>query len=144
VHWISVVSPPESSATFVPPGWATITPRVVVRHSTQFLEFLAYVFRAACEAAPGAPAIAHIGTSRLMVSEAGERPPRGAFLYVYVEDADATYRRAMERGARCVEKPLDTPYGDRRCMVEDAWGITWQIATHKPGMAPEMTSPDMR
>lgn len=25
------------------------------------------------------------------------------------------------------------PYGDRRCMVEDQWGNTWQIATHLPG-----------
>lgn len=51
-----------------------------------------------------------------------------AFLYVYVADADAVYRRALDAGARCLEQPSEMPYGDRRCMVEDQWGNTWQIA----------------
>ena len=53
-----------------------------------------------------------------------------AFLYVYVDDTDAAYRRAIDAGARSLEEPSDMPYGDRRCMVEDRWGNTWQIATH--------------
>jgi uncharacterized glyoxalase superfamily protein PhnB len=53
-----------------------------------------------------------------------------AFLYVYVEDTGATYLRALEAGATSLEEPFNTPYGDRRCMVEDEWGNTWQIATH--------------
>ncbi|HEY3123564.1 MAG TPA: VOC family protein [Thermoanaerobaculia bacterium] len=53
-----------------------------------------------------------------------------AFLYVYVNDTDATYQRALDSGARSLEKPSDMPYGDRRCMVVDKWGNTWQIATH--------------
>jgi len=65
----------------------------------------------------------------LLISEAGVRNPMAAFLYVYVNDADATYRAAIEAGARSVEEPVDTPYGDRRAMVEDNWGNTWQIAT---------------
>ena len=44
-------------------------------------------------------------------------------------DADATYARALAAGARSLEPPTDMPYGDRRAMVEDAWGNTWQIAT---------------
>jgi uncharacterized glyoxalase superfamily protein PhnB len=64
-----------------------------------------------------------------MISDAGVRDPMGAFLYVYVEDSDMVYRRAVEAGARTLEEPVDTPYGDRRCMVEDEWGNTWQIAT---------------
>jgi len=65
-----------------------------------------------------------------MISDAGVRSPTAAFLYVYVSDTDATYRRAIEAGARSLEPPFDTPYGDRRCMVEDHWGNNWQIATH--------------
>lgn len=38
-------------------------------------------------------------------------------MYVYVPDADETYRRAIAAGADSVEPPLDTPYGDRRAMV---------------------------
>ncbi|HSF14553.1 MAG TPA: VOC family protein [Vicinamibacteria bacterium] len=53
-----------------------------------------------------------------------------AFLYVYVDDADGTYERAIQAGATSLEEPSDVPYGDRRAMVRDAWGNTWQIAAH--------------
>jgi hypothetical protein len=46
-----------------------------------------------------------------------------AFLCVYVNDSDATFRRAIEAGARSIEEPFNTPYGDRRCMGEDEWAI---------------------
>ncbi len=32
--------------------------------------------------------------------------------------------------ALMMEEPAVMPYGDRRAMVEDEWGNTWQIATH--------------
>ena len=66
----------------------------------------------------------------LMISAALDREPMPAFLYVYVEDTDSTYRRALESGATSLESPRDLSYGDRRAMVRDAWGNTWQIATH--------------
>jgi PhnB protein len=72
-----------------------------------------------------------VGDSTIMISSAGPRPAMPAFLYVYVDDADATYRRAMDAGARSLEEPLDTPYGDRRGMVEDRWGNVWQVATFR-------------
>ena len=53
------------------------------------------------------------------------RRPTSAFLYVYVADVDATFQHAVEEGARVIEAPLDTPYGDRRCIVEDPGGNTW-------------------
>jgi uncharacterized glyoxalase superfamily protein PhnB len=61
----------------------------------------------------------------------GLRDPMPAFLYVYVDDTDSTYRRAIAADATSLEEPADMPYGDRRAMVRDAWGNTWQIATHK-------------
>ena len=73
-----------------------------------------------------------IGDSIVMISEAGARRPTTAFLYVYVRDVDRTYRRAIAARARSLEAPIDLPYGDRRCMVKDAWGNTWQIATRLP------------
>src|SRR5260370_37265387 len=67
-----------------------------------------------------------------------------AFLYVYVNDTDGTYRRALDAGARALEAPSVMAYGDRRCMVEDKWGPTWQIATHTatgdPGSAQRWTA----
>jgi uncharacterized glyoxalase superfamily protein PhnB len=62
-----------------------------------------------------------MGDSVVMVSDAGVREPMTAFLYVYVGDVDATYRRALDAGARSLEEPRDVPYGDRRCMVKDRW-----------------------
>ena len=61
----------------------------------------------------------------------GVRSPAG--LYVYVDDVDATYRRALQVGAASIEEPQDVPYGDRRAMVKDPCGNDWQIATHKRG-----------
>ena len=69
-----------------------------------------------------------IGDSMVMASDAGPRRPMTVFPYVYVDDADAAYRRALDAGARSLEQPSDMPYGDRRCMVEDRWGNMCQIA----------------
>jgi PhnB protein len=78
------------------------------------------------------PAEIQIGESIVMVSDGGRRrETMPAFLCVYVEDADQTYRLAVIAGARSVKKPMDTPYGDRRATVLDPWGNTWQIATHR-------------
>jgi len=57
-----------------------------------------------------------------MVSAAGAREVFPAFLYVYVEDADATFQRALDAGAVSLEAVWDTPYGDRRGMMRDPWG----------------------
>ena len=66
-----------------------------------------------------------------MVSGVEFRGPMPAFLYVYVDDVDATYQSALAAGAESLEAPQVVPYGDRRSMVQDAWGNVWQIATRK-------------
>jgi uncharacterized glyoxalase superfamily protein PhnB len=76
------------------------------------------------------PTELRIGESMLMISGSSDRDVMPAFLYVYVEDTDATYRRAVDAGATSIEDPRETPYGDRRAMIRDSWGNTWQIATH--------------
>ena len=116
--------------SFAPEGWHTVTPRIVVHGAEQLVEFLKYVFRATGEYRQALPSEVRIGDSVIMISDAGIRSPMIAFLYVYVEDTDAAYRRAIEAGARSLEEPDLMPYGDRRCMVEDKWDNTWQIATH--------------
>ena len=115
-----------------PPCWHTVTPRVVVRDVPEFLDFLEHVFVARIERKAGAPPIAWIGDSAIMISDTAERRPKGAFLYVYVDDVDAAYQRATLRGARTVEEPFETPYGDRRCTIEDRWDNVWQIAVYRP------------
>jgi PhnB protein len=117
-------------AHYVPEGWPTVVPRIFVDEPEALVAFLRHVFSAAGSFHPERPSELRVGDSMLMVSSSLERGPMPAFLYVYVEDADATHRRALEAGARSLEAPRDLPYGDRRAMVQDAWGNVWQIATH--------------
>jgi PhnB protein len=119
----------EMTTTQAPEGWHTVTPRIVVDDAERLVAFLKQVFDATWDYGDTRPSELRIGDSVVMVSDAGPRAAMTAFLYVYVPGCDVTYRRALEAGARSIEEPFDTPYGDRRCMVEDRWGNTWQIAT---------------
>ena len=120
----------DVSRWFIPEGCHTVTPRIVVHNAEQMVAFIKRVFGATGEYRIDSPSIVQIGDSVLMVSEAGIRNATPSFLYVYVEDTDATFRRALDAGALSREQPSDMPYGDRRGMVEDPWGNTWQIATY--------------
>jgi PhnB protein len=121
----------SSRSHFTPEGWHTVTPRIVVHDAKQLVEFLRQTFRATGDYQPDRPSVMTIGDSVVMISDSGIRSPMSAFLYVYVNDTDMTYRRAIDAGARTLEEPSDMPYGNRRCMVEDKWGNTWQIATYR-------------
>jgi PhnB protein len=110
------------------PGYRSVTPRIVVSDVDAEVAFLRAVFDARGEVVAGRPAELTIGDSMVMVTSAAERELFPAFLYVYVDDADDTYRRAIACGAETMEAPLDTPYGDRRAMVRDPFGNIFQIA----------------
>ena len=58
-------------------------------------------------------------------------------LHLYVDDADATYRRALDAGATSVEPPADKFYGDRSALVSDPSGNLWSIATHIEDVPPD-------
>src|ERR1700694_3854793 len=109
-------------------GFHSVTPRMVVKDVTAEVEFLRAVFGATGEVHADRPAEIRIGDSLVMVSPAGERELFPAFLYVYVDDADSAFRRALAAGAVGLEEPLNTPYGDRRGMVRDPFGNVFQIA----------------
>jgi uncharacterized glyoxalase superfamily protein PhnB len=112
-----------------PVGWHSVTPRIFADRADELVAFVKEVFSATGRYERGAPSEIHIGDSRVMISGTEYRAAMPACLYVYVADADATYRRAIASGATSLEEPIDTPYGDRRAMVEDRWGNIWQIAT---------------
>jgi uncharacterized glyoxalase superfamily protein PhnB len=109
-------------------GFHSVTPRLVVPDVDAQVRFLRAVFEASGDVADGRPAEILIGDSVVMVSAAQERELFPAFLYIYVDDTDVAYRRALAAGAAAIEAPLDTPYGDRRAMVRDPFGNVFQIA----------------
>jgi uncharacterized glyoxalase superfamily protein PhnB len=118
------------AASHVPDGWPTVVPRIFTADAEGLVRFVKDVFEAEGVFHAERPTELRIGDSLLMIAGADARSAMPACLYVYVPDADASYRRAVAHGARSVETPRDMPYGDRRAMVEDDWGNTWQIATH--------------
>ncbi len=72
-----------------------------------------------------------VGTSMIEMGEAsGPYQPLPAMFYLYVEDVDALYQRALSAGAASIHGPADQPYGDRVAAVADPLGHKWYLATH--------------
>jgi uncharacterized glyoxalase superfamily protein PhnB len=101
---------------------------VVVEDLAGLVGFLQEVFGATGVVEPGRPAELLIGDSLIMVSSSAEREFFPAFLYVYVDDAAAVYRKALEAGATSIEEPVAAPYGDLRAMFRDPYGNVFQVA----------------
>jgi PhnB protein len=67
-----------------------------------------------------------------MMGEAGgERQPMPSAIYLYVNDTDTIYKRALQAGATSLMEPADQFYGDRSAGVKDPSGNYWWIATHQ-------------
>ena len=124
----------------IPEGWHSVTPRLVVHDVARLVEFLMEAFGAKGDFRTDVPSVIRIGDSVVMVSSVGPRDAMPAFLYLYVDDVDTTYQRALEAGAVSLEEPNDVPYGDRRGMVQDPCGNIWQIATHKEDVAMDISA----
>jgi len=80
------------------------------------------------------PTLLQIGDSLLWI-EAGDLPegirPWVGSVYVYVQDVDAVYQRALERGARSISAPDDKPYDERQAGFTDVANNTWWVSTYK-------------
>ena len=108
------------------------------------MDFLKQAFGAVldtCVKGPGG-AVMHaqvkIGDSFIMLGEVqGDFKAMPSSLYLYVEDTDATYGKAIEAGATSVKEPEDQFYGDRNAGVKDTQGNLWWIATHIEDVSPE-------
>jgi PhnB protein len=67
-----------------------------------------------------------VADSLVMVAETPSgRPVFNGMIHLYVPDADAAFRRALDAGGTTVRGPTDAPDGDRRGGVKDAWGNEW-------------------
>jgi PhnB protein len=58
-------------------------------------------------------------------------------LHLYVEDADATFERAVQAGAKSLRPMEDRFYGDRSGQFEDPYGHRWNVATHVEDVSEE-------
>ncbi len=76
---------------------------------------------------------ARIGDSVVVLEIGGQAPGDAtcASIYVYVEDVDTTYQRALERGAISIAEPQEKPYSERQAGVKDSFGNVWWISTFK-------------
>ena len=116
--------------------YRTVTPYLVVLDADAELAFLKSAFggtEANCQRNPD-NTVMHaeikIGDSLVMLGQAGGSwKPRTAALYLWVDDVDATYSRALKAGATSESQPEDKPYGHRNAGVVDKNGITWWIAS---------------
>jgi PhnB protein len=75
---------------------------------------------------------AKIGDSMIVMEVCDPPHPHGtiASIYVYVEDVDASYERAIAAGAISVAAPADKPYQERSAGVKDSFGNIWWISTY--------------
>lgn len=75
-----------------------------------------------------------IGDSVIELGEArSEDQPMPSAIYLYVEDVDETYERALKAGGESVLSPTDQPYGDRNAWVKDPFNNIWYLATYFGG-----------
>ena len=59
---------------------------------------------------------------------------------VYVDDVDAAFKRALQKGAKELQAVEDRFYGDRSGQIEDPFGHRWDLSTHVEDVAPEEMS----
>ena len=122
----------------VPEGFRTVNTYLTVPGIARLIDFLKQAFgaeeighRHMDPAGRVMHAEAKIGDTIVMMGEpVGPWPAKPCNLYVYVEDVDKVYQKAVEAGAKSLDTPKDQFYGDRSCGVEDPSGNTWWIATH--------------
>lgn len=122
----------------IPDGYQTVIPYLLVDRAAELTTFLSSAFdakvRQRLERADGS--VMHvelqIGDSIVMIGEpVAEFGPMPSSIYLYVEDCDAVYRRALEAGAASVMPPTDMPHaGERYGGVQDPSGNLWWVATH--------------
>lgn len=138
----------------IPDSYRRVTPCLTIQGAAKAIEFYAAVFGATERMrfpGPGGT-IAHaeiqIGDSVVIVED--EDPQRGtkapppggltgspAYLFIYVEDVDATIARATELGATLQRPAQDEFYGDRDGYIIDPFGHAWTVASHVEDVPPD-------
>ena len=137
---------------FVPEGYHTVIPYLIVDGAARAMDFYRDAFGAVeIMRMPGPNGkIGHaemkIGDSHIMLAdehpEQGFRSPTsiggsGVGVMIYVPDTDRCFAAAVERGAKVVEPVQNKFYGDRSAQVIDPFGHFWTISTHVEDVPPD-------
>lgn len=137
----------------VPEGYHTVTPQLTLENTAQAIDWYKRALGAEEISRAAAPdgkimhAEIRVGDSRLMLNdEMGGGKSARAFggspmsLWVYVDDCDAIFNRAIAAGAQ-VSGPMgrltDQFWGDRSGTFKDPYGYQWSIASHKEDLTRE-------
>ncbi|HVH15946.1 MAG TPA: VOC family protein [Candidatus Angelobacter sp.] len=136
----SVTSKPKP----IPQGYHTATPYLAVQGVPRLMTFLRQAFNAEEREKMMTPdgRVSHaemkIGDSIIMMGEpTGESRSMPGMIYLYLDDTDAAYKRALQAGATSLREPTNMFYGDRNAAVTDPVGNQWWIATHVEDVPPE-------
>lgn len=136
----------------IPDGYPQVIPYLHVEGAAQAIEFYESVFGATERMRMEAPGgkIGHaeleIGKSMIMLADAfPEMGVSGPSAYggspvtvaVYVEDVDATYRKALDLGGKSVRELENQFYGDRTAQFDDPFGHRWSISTRVEDVPPD-------
>lgn len=120
---------------YIPEGFGTVFPYMIVDGVDDLLSFLTRVFDAkelgrTVSNGRIANLQVQIGGSKFMMSEAGQggMPAMPGTYYVYVENVDKTFEKALLCGATEVCKPADMSYQDRQAGIIDPSGNYWWIS----------------
>jgi PhnB protein len=134
----------------VPKGYHTITPQLVLDNAAQAIDWYKKALGAQEISRSAGPdgkimhAELQIGDSRIMLNDPmmGAKGPKALggspmSLWVYVENADTLFNKAISAGAKETMKLGDQFWGDRCGGFADPHGYTWTIATRKEDLTKE-------
>lgn len=125
-------------------GFHTVTPYLLVAGVARLISFASDAFEADVLSRETRPdgeimhAEVRIGDSMVIMGEASDEfGSMPASIYLYVNDCDVVYQRALDAGGSSVFEITDLPSGERYGGVRDPCGNIWWIATHVEDVPPE-------
>jgi PhnB protein len=134
----------------IPPGYASVTPYLIVRGAAKAIDFYQRAFGAVELFRLDSPdgtlghAEIRIGNSPIMLADGMGGYPDPLTLggssvsfMLYVPDVDAAFARAIAAGATVKRPVADQFYGDRTGTLADPFGHVWSLATHVEDVSPQ-------
>jgi PhnB protein len=143
-----------SKVPYIPEGYNTVTPYLVIKGAAKAIEYYKEVFGAEEKFRMNGPdgrvghAELRIGDSQIMLAD--ENPGMGqghssattmggspVSIHLYIQDVDHVVERAVAAGAKILKPVQDQFYGDRTGFLQDPFGHYWSVATHVEDVSPQ-------